>query len=92
MKFAVDHAADFENMLNSPGWAALQKKAIEDIQGKYQEVFDGGAENLDFARGYVAGIKVLLEFPHGMILAAQNADEFQKKKVQTRRQVIEMVK
>jgi hypothetical protein len=93
MAFAVRHAMDFENMLNSPGWKALTEKAVEDIAEKQELLLQ--VESLADMRelqGYIKAIKTLMNFPSGMIESAALSEEVEGKRLESRRQVAQLVK
>ena len=79
LNWILDHASDMEFLVNSPGWKALCEKAVEDISGTMETMFmptlKSSSEDFAYAKGYVAGIKSLMNFPEGAVNAAKQAED-----------------
>jgi hypothetical protein len=79
VEWILKHGGDLAMLLETPGWALLKEKAIEDITNTMETIFSANTsitpEIFNHAKGYVAGIKSILNFPEGAVAAMKAAEK-----------------
>ena len=88
MQFAVEHAQDFENMLNSPGWKALCAAAASDVMNRKSDALEADTIcEVKYIKGYTDGVLWLMQWPAYMVESARMSEDAPDERLQTRRQV-----